>query len=215
MNTFAFADKRELATDLTTLLRSARAVTVNSVTINDPSNFNIEQFISKTKSNYKNSAGKEFDESNVVLNQLMDSIVFVINNAKKGEYKNNWPDGDYANKFLPARFARLTGLKFEELSNGKNIIRLTTSNQLLVNADNKADDWENVVLEQKFRNPNWPKNKIYDNYTKDGFRLILPEYYSEGCMSCHGGEKGKSIHAEPVEGYLGEFGGAISVIIKN
>jgi len=213
-NTDVFSNNREVATDLTTLLRSARSITVNKATINDPSVFNIRYFVSKTKSNFEKSAGKEFDESNILLGQLMDSIVFVIKNAKEGKYEGKWATGNYANMFLPARFARLTGLKFKELTGGKAIIRLTTSNQLLVNTENKPDQWENEVIEQKFRNPSWPKNKIHDNYTNDGFRLMLPEYYNEGCLSCHGGENGKAIHTDPVEGHLGEFGGAISVIIK-
>ncbi|OUS06646.1 hypothetical protein A9Q81_01815 [Gammaproteobacteria bacterium 42_54_T18] len=212
-STFTFASGRDVATDLTTLLRSARAITVNSVTINDPSAFNLSDFVTKTKSNYEKSAGKKFDESNVLLTQLMDSMTYVIKNAKEGRYEGKWSTGAYANKFLPARFARLSGLRFEELTGGKAIIRLTTSAQLLVNTENKADSWEEDVIEQKFRNPSWPKNKIHDNYTNDGYRLMLPEYYKAGCMRCHGGGQGKAIHAEPVEGHLGEFGGAISVLI--
>ena len=209
----AFAN-RVVATDLTILLRSARVITVNQVTINDPSAFVVSDFIKKTKSNYKKSAGKEFDDSNVLLTQLMDSIIYVIKNAKQGKYKDKWATVDYANKFLPARFARLTGLRFKEVTGGQAIIRLTTSNQLLVNLENKADEWEYLVIEQKFRNPSWPVNKIHDTYTSEGFRLILPEYYKEGCMGCHGGEQGKEIHAMPGDGHLGQFAGAISVILK-
>ncbi len=212
-NTAAFAGQRDVATDLTTLLRSARAITVNSTTINDPSAFNVSNFVTETKRKYEKSAGKEFDESHVLLTQLMDAITYVIKNAKEGQYVGKWKTGAYANKFLPARFARLVGLRFEKLTNGKAIIRLTTSSQLLVNTENKADAWETDVIEQKFRNPSWPKNKMHDNYTNDGFRLMLPEYYTAGCLSCHGGEQGKAIHAEPVEGQLGAFGGAISVLL--
>jgi len=212
-NTAAFAGQREVATDLTTLLRSARAITVNSNTINDPSTFNISDFVIKTKRKYEKSAGKKFDESNVLLTQLMDAITYVIKNAKEGKYANKWETGDYAYKFLPARFARLVGLRFKRITGGKAIIRLTTSSQLLVNTQNKADAWESNVIEQKFRNPSWPQNKMHDNYTNDGFRLILPEYYTAGCLTCHGGEQGKAIHAEPVAGKLGDFGGAISVLI--
>ena len=212
-NAGAFAGSREVATDLTTLLRSARAITVNSITINDPSAFNVSDFVAKTKNNYEKSAGKKFDESNVLLTQLMDAMTSVIKNAKAGKYANTWTTGAYANKFLPARFARLSGLGFEKLTGGAAIIRLTTSRQLLVNTENKADTWEDNVIEQKFRNPSWPKNKIHDNYTNEGYRLMLPEYYKAGCLACHGGEQGKAIQAEPVEGHSGEFGGAISVLL--
>mgnify|MGYP000500498212 CR=1 FL=1 len=210
----AFADNKETATDLTTLLRSARSVTVNKKTIADPTTFNVKKFIKKTKKNYLRSAGKKFDKSNPRLNQLMEAIEFVITNAKKGNYANKWPSGAYANKFLPARFAREAGLKFSELTGEKGIIKLTTSNALLVNPDNKVDDWENNVIENKFLKGSWTRNKVFAENTADGYRLILPEYYTSGCMGCHGGESGKAIHAQPVEGYVGEFGGAISVILK-
>jgi len=211
----AFADTKETATDLTTLLRSARSVTVNKKTIADPSQFNVKKFIKKTKKNYLRSAGKKFDKSNTRLVQLLEAIEFVITNAKDGKYAGKWPSGPYANKFLPARFARETGLKFTELTDGKGVLKLTTSNALLVNPDNKVDDWENNVIENKFLKGDWTRNEVFSENTANGFRLILPEYYKTGCLGCHGGENGKAIHAEPVEGHLGDFGGAISVTLKD
>ncbi|PCJ11259.1 MAG: hypothetical protein COB04_19370 [Gammaproteobacteria bacterium] len=207
-------DLKQTATELTTLLRSARSVTVNKVTIDDPSKFVLADFVVKTKSNYKDAAGKPFDDSDEMLNHLMDAIVFVIGNAKEGRYKDKWNSGDYAGKFLPARFAREAGLKFEQLTQGKATIRLTTSDRLLVNKQNKSQPWENLVIEQKFMASSWPKNRIYDKYTKEGFQLLLPEYYNAGCLGCHGGEQGKKIHASPIAGELGDFGGAISVFIR-
>jgi len=210
----ALADIKETATDLTTLLRSARAVTVNKQTIADPTQFNVKKFIKKTKKNYLRSAGKKFDKSNERLMQLMEAIEFVITNAKDGKYADKWPSGPYANKFLPARFARETGLKFTELTGGKGTLKLTTSNALLVNPDNKVDDWENNIIENKFLKGDWTRNAAFSESTANGYRLILPEYYKSGCLGCHGGENGKAIHAQPVEGHLGDFGGAISITLK-
>ena len=50
---------------------------------------------------------------------------------------------------------------------------------------------------------------------KQAFRLILPEYYKESCLGCHGGPKGeRDITGGKKEGgVLGELGGAISVAI--
>ena len=48
-STFTLADEKETATNLTTLLRSARSVTVNKATIADPSQFDVSKFIKKTK----------------------------------------------------------------------------------------------------------------------------------------------------------------------
>ena len=46
-------------------------------------------------------------------------------------------------------------------------------------------------------------------------RLMLPEYYMQSCLSCHGGTKGEiDMTGGPMEGgTLGEVGGAISVTI--
>ncbi|MZG53965.1 MAG: DUF3365 domain-containing protein [Nitrospinae bacterium] len=52
---------------------------------------------------------------------------------------------------------------------------------------------------------------------KDAFRLILPEYYKQACLNCHGEPKGsKDITGGKKEGSkLGELGGAISFAIYN
>jgi len=209
-----YADNQATATNLTTLLRSARSVTVNKQTIGDPSKFNVQKFMKKTKKNYLRSAGKKIDKNDALLMRLLEAIEFVITEAKAGSYSNMWPTGTYAHKFLPARFARLTGLKFTELTEAMGSINLTTSDALLVNVDNKADDWERGVINEKFLSSDWPRDKVVEEQTADGYRLILPEYYKSGCLGCHGGEQGKAIHAEPVSGHLGEFGGAISVILR-
>jgi len=210
----AHGGELETAKDLTTLLRAARSVTVNKTTIADPGKFNVKKFIKKTKKNYKRASGKKFDKSNVLLSQLMTAVTRVVTNAKDGAYKGKWPTGDYANKFLPARFAREAGLEFEKLTNGRATIKLTTSGALLVNTDNKADAWENNVIESKFLTSGWERNKVFSEKTSDGHRLILPEYYKSGCLKCHGGETGKKIHPGKISGELGDFGGAISVVLK-
>ena len=213
-STFTLADEKETATNLTTLLRSARSVTVNKATIADPSQFDVSKFIKKTKKNYLRSAGKKIDKSDVMMQQLLDAIIFVIRKAKAGEYKDKWPSGQYAHQFLPARFARETGLKFSELTGGKGTIKLTTSTGLLVNPKNRPDAWESTVISSKFLSNDWPRDQVMEESTSEGYRLLLPEYYKSGCLDCHGGANGKSIHAEPISGNLGDFGGAISVILK-
>ncbi len=210
----AYAGQAETAQDLTTLLRSARAVTVNKKTIGDPTLINVKKFIKKTKKNYLRSSGKKLDKSNVMLGQLLEAIKQVVTEAQSGKYADKWTKGDYANKFLPARFARQTGLAFEKITDGKGIIKLTTSDDLLVNLANKADEWENKVIETMFLKPNWERNKVFSEKTSTGYRLILPEYYKSGCMACHGGDQGKKIHSKPISGNIGDFGGAISVILK-
>jgi hypothetical protein len=208
------ASQEEIATDLTTLLRSARAITVNKTTIADPSIFNIKKFLRKTEKNYKRANDKKVSKSGKMVKSLFKAVEIVVTNAKNGQYTGKWPSGQYANKFLPARFAREVGIEFGKLTEGKGLLKLTTSNALLVNEDNEADEWESNVIESKFNSGNWPKNQVFSEQTSEGFRLILPEYYKTGCMGCHSGENGKSIHAGGVEGQLNKFGGAISIILK-
>ena len=56
-----------------------------------------------------------------------------------------------------------------------------------------------------------------DKNGKQAYRLILPEYYKESCLGCHGGSKGElDITGGKKEGgVLGQLGGAISVTIFN
>lgn len=210
----ANATEVDNAKDLTTLLRAGRAVTVNKTLIGNPSKYKVDSFVKRTKKYYKNFSGNKLDESNVMLGKLMESMKQVIIKAKAGDYKDKWPTGSYANKFLPARFARESALAFNKASGGKATIKLTTSNELLVNTDNKADSWETSAIEGKFKSSGWEKGKAYSEKTAEGFRLILPEYYISGCMSCHGGNTGKELHPGNIEGVVGELGGAISVVLN-
>jgi hypothetical protein len=45
--------------------------------------------------------------------------------------------------------------------------------------------------------------------------MLLPEYYRESCLSCHGGPMGEmDITGYPKEGgKIGDLGGAISIVI--
>lgn len=209
-----FASQEDTAKDLTTLLRAGRAVTVNKTLISNPSRYKVDNFVKRTKRYYKTFSGKELDENNEMLSKLMNSMKKVIMNAKSGAYKDKWPSGAYANKFLPARFARQSGLLFTESTAGNAKLKLTTSKDLLVNKNNKADGWESSVIEGKFQSTDWEKGKAYSETTADGFRLMLPEYYISGCMGCHGGIAGKELHPGNVEGVVGYLGGAISVTLR-
>ena len=45
--------------------------------------------------------------------------------------------------------------------------------------------------------------------------MLLPEYYRESCLTCHGGPKGETdITGYPKEGgKVGDLGGVISIVI--
>ncbi len=70
-----------------------------------------------------------------------------------------------------------------------------------------------------FRSPDHETGQHFAETTgvkgKQAYRLILPEYYKESCLACHGKPKGeRDITGGKKEGgTLGELGGAISVVI--
>ena len=89
------------------------------------------------------------------------------------------------------------------------------------NRANRPDKWEANIIENKFKDPGYEKNKVFvgdaKHKGKPAFRLILPEYYKKACLNCHGEPKGsKDITGGKKEGgKLGELGGAISFVIYN
>lgn len=208
------ASQEEIAEDITTLLRAGRAATIDKTLIGKHRKYKTDNFVEHTKKYYKIFSGKNLDESNELLNKLMSSMKHVISKAKSGRYTDRWPSGDYENEFLPARFARISAGIFSQKTRGKVRLKLTTSNDLLINPANKADRWESSVIENKFLSTNWEKGKPYFEKTANAFRLILPEYYISSCMGCHGGLTGKGLHSGNIEGEIGELGGAISVILN-
>ena len=65
----------------------------------------------------------------------------------------------------------------------------------------------------------WTKDQIFTSETpRDGrpaFRILIPEYYGQGCLQCHGEPKGEiDVTGYPKEGgKLGDLGGVISITL--
>ena len=68
-------------------------------------------------------------------------------------------------------------------------------------------------------NAEWPSGQVYqavvDNGDRSAFRVLVPEYYSAGCLTCHGAPAGEiDITGYPKEGgELGDLGGVISITL--
>lgn len=114
--------------------------------------------------------------------------------------------------FIPAVWARKTGEKFEKATGIR--LKLTSANYRYVG--NKPDDFEAEVL-KLFEDKGYPKGKGYTRTTmQDGkpvLRMIVPEYASKACLSCHGEPKGqRDIAGSGKEGWKeGDLAGAISL----
>lgn len=221
-------DKVDIGTEITTIYRAARAVIANNQKlINDASKgdkgLTADVVITRTKENYKKATGKSFKmatagslkaEAQVA---LINSIKEVMHNAQPLINEK----GKGLKGFLPAIFAKQIGDGFNMNISGKAYIKLTAPKSYVRNRANRPDKWEANVIENKFKDPGYEKNKVFvaddQHRGKPAFRLILPEYYKKSCLSCHGDPKGsKDITGGKKEGgKLGDLGGAISFVIYN
>ena len=65
----------------------------------------------------------------------------------------------------------------------------------------------------------WPEGNVFaaeaEVKGRPAYRVLVPEYYSAGCLTCHGEPKGEiDVTGYPKEGgALGDLGGVISVTL--
>ena len=204
-------EDEKVAKELTLLLKASRAVLVqHKPLIKNPmgAGIDVNKFLDFTYANYGKMAGKPFKRVRGPVGKAQSMLILaiqdVVGDVVSGADKKLDPQG----RFLPAIYARKVAAQFGKVSGGKMYLGI---------ASNKADAWEKSVIEGKFLDELWQKGKTFSQVTqhkgKKAFRLILPEYYKAGCMGCHGGTNGASIHAGKKAGRIGELGGAISVAI--
>jgi hypothetical protein len=121
--------------------------------------------------------------------------------------------------FIPAVFARLVGEAFEVLAKGEAGIKVTARPELVRNRKARPDQWEADVIETKLLQPGWPAGQPYSATAevngRPAFRLMVPEYYAESCLACHGSPKGEvDITGYPKEGgKLNDLGAVISIVL--
>ena len=221
----AWASDEATAKEMATLFRAARAVIgKHQKHINDPEvgdkGLSADSVIEQAKANYKKATGYdlvvdpetqagEFLQAELdAIRAIMDENQDLINEKGKG-----------LKGFLPAVFAANIADRTSAILSGRAEIKLTAPKEYVRNRKNRPDKWEANVIETMFKSPDHPKDKTFSEETqKDGkqvFRFILPEYYKESCLNCHGDPKGElDITGGKKEGgKLGDLGGAISVTI--
>ena len=119
--------------------------------------------------------------------------------------------------FVPAVFARLVNERFGEKADGEARLKVTAPLDLVRNRRARPDAWERSVIEERFLAADWPRGQRHVGAStlggREAFRMMVPEYYGAGCLSCHGGPAGDlDITGYPKEGAeLGALGGAISI----
>ncbi|KGJ98456.1 Tll0287-like domain-containing protein [Thalassotalea sp. ND16A] len=214
--------KEVVSKELTTLFRAARKViSDNQAHINNPDigdkGLSGKIVTQKLLENYKKASGKRlYPDSFTPVQEAM------INSVKEVMFENQ----DLINKqgvafkgFIPAIFAGKVANKFSRKMNGKMKIKLTAPTRYIRNKTNSPDYWEHNVIENIFKMSAHKKGQSYSENIKikgkKAYRFILPEYYQQSCLDCHGTPKGElDITGGKKEGgLLNELGGAISLII--
>lgn len=220
------SNDEEIALSLANLLRSARTViSANQSLINDPTvgdkGLPSEVVLERTIERYKEATGTDpllvdpDSRQGRLLRAQMDAIKEVMD-----EHQNaiNRPDVGFKG-FVPATFARLVNERFEDKVGTEAEIKVTAPAELVRNRKARPDPWETEVIQNKFMSPNWPKGQMFGaaapSKGREAYRVLVPEYYTAGCLSCHGSPKGEiDVTGYPKEGGdLDDLGGAISVTL--
>ena len=123
--------------------------------------------------------------------------------------------------FIPAIFGRLITERLKEKVAAEMVMKVTAPPELVRNRKSRPDAWELEIIEGKFLTSSWTRGEIYHEIAKDAengrdaFRVLVPEYYSASCLTCHGGPKGEiDITGYPKEGASeGDLGGVISITL--
>jgi hypothetical protein len=219
-------DEVEMGNRLAAVLRAGRSVVSNSQSlINDASigdkGLTGDRFYAQVIETYLAANGQHplpadlgTEARNLTETQLAAMVQVIdenqeIINAEGIEFKG----------FIPAVFARLVNEKFGDAMVARASVKVTAPKALVRNRKSRPDTWENRVIEEKFEDAAWPVGQaFYESTTvagKPAFRMLIPEYYSESCLACHGAPAGETdVTGFPKEGgSLGDLAGAISITL--
>jgi hypothetical protein len=219
-------EEQRVAESLAAFLRSARSViSSNQYLINDPSiadkGLTGDEVVRRAIATYTETTGTDplkTDPASLEgellraqissVKEVMDENQETINTTALG-FKG----------FVPAVFARMVDERFMAKMGHRAEVKVTAPDVLVRNRKARPDEWEASVIDGRLLSPEWPEGQAFSEWTtkdgRDAFRFIAPEYYSEGCLICHGVPKGEmDITGYPKEGgALGDLGGAISITL--
>jgi Protein of unknown function (DUF3365) len=222
----ATTDEEEIALNLANLLRAARAViSAKQELINDPmvgdKGLTGDVVLAETLARFEESTGIDpaAADPNSQMGQLfqaqMAAIVEVMDEAQESI---NQPEVGFKG-FVPAIFARLVNERFKEKVGDRAEIKVTAPTALVRNRKARPDPWESEHIEKQLLAPGWPEGQVFSTAAQSGgreaYRVLVPEYYTAGCLSCHGEPKGEiDVTGYPKEGgKLGDLGGVISITL--
>lgn len=214
----------ETALRLASLLQEARAVIAsNQDLINDPKGGDkgltgarvLE--IARTTYLQANGVTPLYDGQDAREARLIEAQMSAIRAIMDENQATINSDGIAFKGFVPAVFARLVNERFSQIVGDEAVIKVTAPPELIRNRKSRPDAWETKIIQDKLATAAWPKEDVFASEAefkgKNAFRVLVPEFYSEGCLSCHGGPKGEiDVTGYPKEGgHMGDLGGVISI----
>lgn len=218
------AEDLRIAQSLATMLQSARAVvSAHQGEINDPSKgdkgLSAEKVLGETIANYRKKTGVDplaIDPASYegrLLKAQMDAVVEVTDanqaliNEKGVGFKG----------FIPATFARLVNEAFGRRVGEEASVKNTAPPELVRNRQTRPDEWELAAIKDYLQQPDWPRGQLHSGIDRVGgearVRVMVPEYYSQSCLTCHGEPKGElDMTGYAKEGaHENDLGGIISI----
>jgi hypothetical protein len=216
----------DLALRLAVLLQSARAVIgAEQALINDPAigdkGLSGTEVLARATEAYlaKTGAPPQSDEMNAREAQLVAAMLASITEVMDANAGSINREGVAFKGFVPAVFGRLVTEAFGDKVGDLAQIKVTAPVNLVRNRKSRPDEWEAKIITENLLSPDWQTGEVYSSLTevtgRPAFRVMVPEYYSEGCLSCHGSPAGEvDITGYPKEGgALGDLGGVISIML--
>ncbi|MCB2129803.1 MAG: DUF3365 domain-containing protein [Rhodobacteraceae bacterium] len=212
------------ALKLASLLRSARTVIAsNQDLINDPvggdKGLDGDYVLTLATKAFLEANGTEplYDGQDAREARLLSAQITAIQEVMAANQATINQEGVGFKGFVPAVFGRLVNERFAELVGDEAVIKVTAPPELIRNRKARPDEWETEIIRAELAAKDWPKGQVFtaeaEHDAKPAFRVLVPEYYSEGCLACHGEPKGEiDVTGYPKEGgKLGDLGGVISI----
>jgi len=215
-----------IAQSLSEMLRDARTViSDNESLINDPEigdkHLTGQKVLADAIKRYEETTGldpRRIDPTSRqgrLMQAMMNAIVVVMDDNQKTINEK----GTGFKGFIPAVFGRLVSESFNDLAKGEAEIKITAPADLVRNRKARPDPWEAEVIATKLLSSDWvhgqPYSATVDIGGRAAYRIAVPEYYTQSCLSCHGTPKGElDITGYPKEGRkLGDLGGVMSITL--
>lgn len=213
-----------IARSLATMLQSARAViSAEQELINDPAvgdkGLTGRIVLERAIANYREAAGTDptaVDPASYEGRLLEAQMAAVVEVMDANQATIN-AEGVGFKGFIPATFARLVNEAFARRVGDEATVKVTAPPELVRNRQSLPDEWEIAAITNYLQSAEWPRGKIHSGIDESGgeprVRVMVPEYYSQSCLACHGEPKGEvDITGYPKEGAQeGDLGGVISI----